>query len=811
MSRSLAGPAFARGVWCDLRSAARTLSRSPGLAALVVGIMALGIGANTAIFSVVNGVLLKPLPYPGADRIVAISTALLTKGEINPLVSIANFRDWRARSSSFEAMATYRGGETPVMAGAEAEYVRASIVDARFFAVFGVQPLIGRTFSAEEGGPGKRAVMISHAYWQTRFGGDQGVLQKTVRFGTNTDMWPIVGVLPPGFRFPGQTDIWAPEATRSTSRTNHGFFAVGRIKPGVSLERAHAELAAVAAALQQEHPESNQGRGVSTVLLQDRLVGNVRLTLYLLWGVVGIVLLIACANTATLLLGQAVSRTREIAVRAALGASRFRIARQLLAESLLLALIAGAAGLLIAMWGTRVLVALSPFDTVRVAGVAIDARVLAITLGVCVATSLVFGLVPALYASRVELMDALKQRGAPSGTGRSAIRTRGVLVVSEIAMAVVLLTGAGLVMKSLMALHDVELGYRAENALVMKATGVRPFPETTRFFRDVMARIAALPGVVAVGATMVPPGDLSNSGNGSYFVDRIPENRDRTNDPFAFYNVVSPGLFRAAGIPLRAGRDFSENDAADRPLVAIVNEELVRRSFAGENPIGRTLFCSFDRSQEGMTIVGVVGDVRQASPATTPLPECYMPYGQHTYNSRTLHVIIRSAGDPGSLAGPARKLAAEIAPDVPVSFTTMAATLSQRIEEPRFRAILFAVFSGIALCLAIAGVYGVMAYAVVQRSKEIGLRIALGASRASVLRLIQRQGLVLAAAGLTAGLAGAVAATRLLTAVLFGVEPSDPSVYAAVVALLAAVTLAAGYLPARRAASVDPVKMLKID
>jgi putative ABC transport system permease protein len=798
-------------VLSDLRYAARAVGRSPGLAALVIVIVALGVGANTAVFSVVNGVLLKPLPYPGADRIVAIATALPARGEINPLVSIANFRDWRARSSSFEAMATYRGGENPLMAGAEAEFVRASIVDAQFFAVFGVQPVIGRTFTAAEGGPGQRALVISHAYWQTRFGGDAAVLQRSVRFGTNTDLWPIVGVLPPGFRFPSGTDIWAPEATRSTSRTNHGFFAVGRIRPGVSLDRAQAELSGIAAALEQQYPESNKGRGVSAMLLQDRLVGNVRPTLYLLWGVVGIVLLIACANTTTLLLGQAMTRSREMAVRAALGASRTRIIRQLLTESLLLAVVAGVAGLLIAMWGTRLLVALTPFDTVRSAGVTIDGRVLALTLGACAVTSLLFGLVPALHASRVDLMETLKQHSARSGAGRGAVRTRGVLVVSEIALAAVLLTGAGLLIKSLMALHSVELGYQAQNALVMKATGVRPLPETTAFFREVMSRIAALPGVGAVGATMVPPGDLSNSGNGSYFLDRIPENRDRTKEPFAFYNVVSPGLFKAAGIPLKAGRDFSESDGPQQPLVAMVNEELVRRSFAGQNPIGRTLFCSFDRSQEGMTIIGVVGDVRQSNPAIQPLPECYMPYGQHTYNSRTLHLIIRSTGDPAALAGAARKVAAQVSAEVPVSFTTMEATLSKRVEEPRFRAVLFAVFSGVALCLALAGVYGVMAYTVAQRTREIGLRMVLGASRPSLLRLVLRQGLVLAAVGLSIGLAAAVAATRLLRGVLFEVQPIDAQVYVAVAALIAAVTLAAAYFPARRAAAVNPLQILKME
>ena len=433
---------------------------------------------------------------------------------------------------------------------------------------------------------------------------------------------------------------------------------------------------------------------------------------------------------------------------------------------------------------------------------------LAFTLGVTLVTSVLFGLVPALHASRVDLIDALKQEGARSVTGGRAIRTRGVLVVSEIALAVVLLTGAGLLMKSLMALHRVELGYQPANALVMKATGVRSTEESNAFFREALSRIAALPGVAAVGAAMVPPGDLSNSGSGAYFVDRVPETRDRTKDPFAYYNVVTPGVFAAAGIPLRSGRDFNDGDIAGRPMVAIVNEELVRRSFGGQNPIGRGIVCSFD-SQAVMAIVGVVGDVRQRDPAIAPLPDCYMPYSQHAYNSRTLHVIIRTLGDPTALAATVRRVSAEVSPDVPVSFTTMEATLSKGVEAPRFRALLFSVFAGLAVCLAMAGVYGVMTFAVQQRSKEIGLRMALGASKRSVLRLILGQGLTLAAVGLALGLAAAAAATRLLTTVLFEVQPLDIQVYLGVVVLLGVLTLVAGYLPARRAAIVDPMEVLK--
>jgi predicted permease len=543
--------------------------------------------------------------------------------------------------------------------------------------------------------------------------------------------------------------------------------------------------------------------------MRDDLVGDVRLTLYLLLGAVTVVLLIACANTATLLLGRATARTREVALRVALGASQQRIVRQLLTESLLLAILAGALGFLLAYGGSKALVALAPADLPRLAETTIDGWVLAFTLGVSMITTFLFGLVPALYASKVDLNDTLKQGGARSVIGGGLSRARGVLVVAEITLAVMLLSGAGLLVKSFIALHNVALGFRPENVLVMRATVPAPRQQANQFFKDVLSQIASLPGVVAAGATMAPPGNAeSTSSTGFYFVDHMPDQLDPSSAPGAILSIVAPDTFAALGIPMTSGRDFNDADTLDAPFVAVINEAVVRHAFPGENPIGRTIFCTFD-SPKGMTIIGVVGDTRQNGPAREPAPECYMPYSQHMYNNSTLSLVVRTVGNPNALAEAVRRLARERSPDVPLMLTTMEARLSETVAAPRFRSLLFGIFAGLAVCLAMAGIYGVMAYGVSQRFNEIGLRMALGASTSSVLRLILGQGLVLAGIGLALGLAASVAGTRLLTSILFQVEPNDPLVYLGVAVLLGVVTLVASYLPARRASKIDPLTALR--
>jgi putative ABC transport system permease protein len=802
----------------DIRFGLRMFLKSPGFAGLAIIILGLGVGANTAVFSVVNSVLLRPLSYRDPDRIVTLTNPL-TRGEAATalavkLVSIPNFQDWHDQSSSFEAMAYYRQSEAAVTVGSTAEYAQATRVSPEFFRVFAVEPILGRLFTAEEvkldsGG----ALVISYAYWQSHFGGERRVLGQII--GGLGRPLPIVGVLPPGFGFPDETDLWFPVNTvfrepTMNFRGGKNYFAVGRLKPGVSLEQAQTEMTLIARRLEQEYPESNKGRTVRVTRLRDEMVGDVRLTLYLLLGAVGVVLLIACANTATLLLGKATARSREVAIRAALGASRRRLVRQLVTESLLLALFSGALGLLLAYGGSKALVALAPADLPRLSEISVDRWVLAFTLGTAIITSLLFGLAPALYATRVDLSEALKQGGRRMVSRIGMARTRGVLVAAETALAVVLLSAAGLLLKSFEALQSVDLGFRPEKVLTMKATVSAPLPAARQFFDEMIPQIRALPGVLAAGATMALPGQVGSMATGPYFFDHLAPQRQWPDAPGAVISVVAPGTFAALGIPLKSGRDFNDSDGSDKPLVAVVNEALVRKSLPGENPIGRTVFCLFDSTQP-MTIIGVAGDVRERGPAREPMPECYIPYRQHAFNGSTLSVVVRTAGSRSGLEETLRRLANKTSPTVPMKFTTMEAMLSEGVAAPRFRTVLLAVFACLALCLAMASIYGVMAYTVGQRSSELGLRIALGATRGSVLRLILRQALVMASTGTALGLGAALGVSRLLTTVLFEVKPTDPSTFVAVTLILVAVALVACYIPARRATKVDPMVALRCE
>jgi putative ABC transport system permease protein len=543
------------------------------------------------------------------------------------------------------------------------------------------------------------------------------------------------------------------------------------------------------------------------------MVGDVRLTLYLLLGAVGLVLVIACANMANLLLAKATSRTREMAIRAAVGASRGRIVRQLITESLVLAAAAGLTGLLLAIWGANVLVAVAPKNIPRLAETSIDGWVLAFTFAVSLVASLLFGMAPAIHASKVDLNDALKLGAARAVVGGGAGRIRSALVVAEIALSVVLLAGAGLLIKSFSALNSVTLGFRPENVLMMGATVPASDREAarrgTRFYRDLLASVATMPGVSAVGAEHSPPGRIAS--NGGYWIDRLPDRSAMgLSAPQAVFSVVAPGTFATLGIPLKVGRDFNNGDTYEAPFTVIINEALAKKSFPGQDPIGHVLFCGLD-SPNPMKIVGVVGDIRQDGPSRKPSPEMFMPYEQHPFHGTSMSVMVRTASEPTAFAEILRRKAREISPDVPVKFTTLEVSLWENVAAPRFRTLLFGIFAALAVGLAMAGVYGVMAYVVGQRANEIGLRMALGASQSSVIWMVLRQGLTLAGVGLAIGLAGAAGATRLLTQMLFEVKPGDPLTYGAVIALLAIVAMAASYIPARRATKVDPLTALRQD
>jgi predicted permease len=795
----------------DLKFALRSLHKNPGFAALAVLVMALGIGANTAVFSVVNAVLLRPLAYRDPERIVTLAS-LWKKSGGQGQVSAPDFHDWHDQSTAFAAMAYYQNDETSVTVNSTAAYTQVAEVTHEFFSVFQLQPVRGRLFTPEEEKPGSGgAVLISQAYWQRYFGGNSGVLGQQVRLGKPLT---IVGVLPAGFHFPNKTDLWFPANTlfgETSARSAHNYLVIGRVKPHASIDEARVQLTAIGARLEQQYPDSNQGKSVAITLLRDQMTSHVRLTLYLLLGAVAVVLLIACANTANLLLARATSRTREIAIRLAVGASRVRIVRQLIVENLMLALAAGSVGLLLALWGAQALAALAPADVPRLAETSLDGRVLAFTFGVTIAASLLFGLAPALHRSRVDLNGALKQ-GAALTLGGGAGRMRAALVVAEIALSVVLLDGAGLLVRSFYALANVNLGFHPEKVLVMESTvpasdDVESARRATGFYKNLLADISSLPGISAAGAVRTLPGHVSSTGG--YWLDHLPGlEGSNTSAPNAVFSVVTPGAFRTLGIPLRNGRDFNGADTYDAPFVAVINQALAHRSFPNQDPLGHLIFCGLD-SLKGMKIIGVAGDVRQSGPGLDPQPEIYMPYEQHPQPSTALNAVLRTAAETAELAEPLRRAVRERSPDVPVRFTTMEASLAEEVAAPRFRAMLVSLFAGLAVCLAMAGIYGVMAYVVGQRSGEIGLRMALGAGSGDVLHLVLKQSLVLAGLGLALGLAGALVVTRLLSSMLFAVKPADPFTYAAVAVLVGLVAILASSVPARRATNVDPLVALR--
>ena len=695
------------------------------------------------------------------------------------------------------------------MASSVAEYAVVARVTHEFFRVLGAHPSVGRTFTreeTEEGGTG--AAIVSERYARQTFGDPTRAPGRTLRLGDRSV--PIVGVLPSGFDFPVATDIWFTSVGSRSQlhRRGNNFRAIARLKANVSVEQAQIEMTTISERLGQQYPDTNKHVRVIVASLQREMVGDVESMLYLLLGAVALVLMIGCATMATLLLARATARGPEIAVRTALGASHSRIVRQLLVEASVQAFAAGAIGVLIAVWGTRALVTFSPPDVPRLDEVTVNGNVLLFTLALSVLSAFLFGLPPALQAVRVDVNEPLRRSSGRTAGGEGR-RTREVLVVAEIALAVVLVVTGALLVRSVVALQQAPLGFQPDDVLLMQATA-RPraadWSDSRAFFEGLLGDVAQLPGVLAAGAMMAPPGHVESESG--YWIDQMPKESPLSAARPAVMNVVAPGTFAALGIPLQQGRDFGNGDRRDRPQVVIVNEALARAAFRGRDPIGRTLIAGYD-STEPMTIVGVVGDVRQYGPGREPQPELYMPYQQHFYNGATLYFVVRGAIDPAMLSASVERKARERSPEVSVRVTTLNALLAEHVATPKFRAWLLSLFAGVALCLAMAGVYGVMAYVAGQRSKEIGLRMALGANARSVVWLMLGRGLTLTAIGLTAGVLGAIASTRLVSGMLFDVKAHDLTTYAAVVAALGLLALLAIYVPARRATQIDPLLVLR--
>jgi putative ABC transport system permease protein len=797
----------------DLRYGIRSLFRQPSFAITAILTLMLGIGATTAIFSVVNGVVLRPLPFERADRIVAITKFWSKTGIRSVTVSGPDFHDFQAQSRSFQAMAYWAGWEISVTSNGAADYATVLNVTPGFFEVLGARAVRGRLLSEDEQKPGGPfAVVITDAYWRQQFNGDARAVGSTVRFNDST--FTIVGVLPPGIRYPARADIYFPAwiVPETTSRSAHNYRVIARLRDGVSLEQARAEMTAIAKRLAKQYPQSNEGKLAAVVPLHEFVVGTMSRMLFMLFGAGALVLLIACANVANLQLARSSVRAREMVVRSAVGASRRRLIRQLLTESSVLALAAGLCGAWLARLGVFVFVKLAPEDLPRINEVHVDATALLFALGIAGVASVLFGLAPALQVSRMDLAHRLREGGKGAATGGGTGWARAAFVVSEVALAVVLVAGAGMFARSLAALAAVNLGFDVEQLLVLRTTvpvnSDADAPRATAFYREVLSGVRTLPGVAAAGAVTSLP-TLVRS-DGGYVVEgasTLPALGARS--PQALLIVVTPDYFKTLRVPLRRGRDFSDMDRMGAPFVAIINESLARAAFPDRDPIGHRIQCGLDRS-DFMTIVGVVADVRTGGPASSAQAELYMPYEQHPGPATALNLVVRTGvADPSALAQTIRRKIAGLNPDVPVKATTMEETISTASATSRFRTVLLVIFASIALLLALAGVYGVMAYVVGQRVPELGVRVALGATPENIMALVLAQGARLAATGLAIGLVLASLSGRVLEGMLFGVTARDPVILAAVAIVVAFATFVACYIPGRRAVRVDPISALR--
>ncbi len=805
----------------DWRYGLRMLAKNPGFTTVAVLTLMLGIGASTAVFSVVHAVLLKPLPYLDASRLVMVWEQNPERGWFRNIVSAANFLDWRRQNIVFTDMAAIDPQKAINLTGTlKPEQVWGEQVTANLFSLLGVKPYLGRDFLPEEDKPGgPHVVVLSYGLWQRRCGGDSAVVGRQISL--NDESYTIVGVMPPGFYFPPfwrewGGELWMPGlALSNPSRTNHRYISIARLKPGISIIQAQANMDTIAQRIVQQFPE-DKGWGVGLVSLPDQAVGEARRPLAVLLGAVGFVLLIACANVANLMLARAAGRGREIAIRTALGANRARLISQFLTESSMLALLGGALGLLIAPWALRVLTALTSFSALGLwqgadlSNVSINSGVLAFTLFITVATGIISGLAPALGFSAPDFSCSLKEGGRGAGDGRGRHRVRNVLVVTEFALALVLLVGAGLMTRTLISMGRVNLGFNERNVLTMRIPllGAQYNDQRVQadFFTELLRRVEALPGVQYASVSRGLPVE---GWSGWGFVTEDSPSPPPNSIPDANYQVVGPDYFRTMGIPLREGQFFTSQDGPKSLRVAIVNQELATNQWPGQNPIGKRLKM-WGVNYPWLTVTGVVGNVLTEWPSVEPRQEIYLPYTQYPWDLSPRHLVVRTAMSPTSAAAAIQREVMALDKDLPVSdIRTLDDVVAEALGPQRFAMMLLGVFAGLALVLAAVGIYGVMAYSVSQRTREIGIRMALGAEQGSVLSMVVGQALRLAVIGTGVGLAGALGLTHFLSSLLFSVRPTDPLTFSVVAFVLVAVSALASFLPARRAAKVDPLVALR--
>ena len=806
----------------DVRYALRMLLKNPGFTFVAVITLALGIGATSAMFSVINAVLLRPLPYHEPERLVTIWEESPERDLYQIPVSFANLRDWADQTQTFEQIAAYTFTNLNLSGAGEPARLATVRTSANLFSLVGAAPLLGRTFLAEEDNEGSgRVVILSHAVWRQRFGSDPGVIGQSLAL--NNQAYTVVGVMPASFQFPvgfgylgkvlnDPIELYVPLAPtkREAARGNYSFFTIGRLKPGATIEQARAELTTIEGRLEQQYPDTNTGMAVSLVATREQTVKEIRPALLVLFGAVSFLLLIACANIANLLLARGASRQKEFAIRAALGASRARVLRLLLTESVILSLAGGCLGLLLALWSTDALVALGPDNLPRLHEVGIDGRVFGFTLAVSLATSILFGFIPAIHAAKPDLNEALKEGSRGSTGSGAAKRIRGALVSAEVALSLVLLIGAGLMIRSFFRLQQMNLGFNPDNALAVNLSlSPTRYPEDRQqaaFFHEALERLQSLPGIQAAGATTGLPLTLNLSGT-DFRIEGRPE-PEAGKEMMVHTRSVSPGYFGTLGISLIKGRDFSDRDKRDAPGAAIINIELTRIYFPNEDPIGKRI--TFDDGGTWLSIVGIIDDVKQLGQDSAAKPEVYFPFSQMTSSSMSL--VVRTSASPASVVASIKDQIQQIDKDLPITdVKTMRQLLAESVSGRRFNMLLLTIFGAVALILAAVGIYGVISYSVSQRTHEIGIRMALGADTRHVLRLVVGQGMWLALVGIAIGLGASFFLTRLMSTLLFGVTATDPITFAVISVTLTGVALAATLAPSRRATKVDPMIALRYE